>query len=465
MKINKEQRERLQRKTLVVGLGHSGQAVLHFLAGLGVAVAAADTRSDLDIDPLRSRYPALEITLGPLEAAFLSGFERIVLSPGVSRWHPAVEAAAHAGVEVVGDIELFSWLVDVPIVAITGSNGKSTVTTLVAEMAAKAGVAVRAGGNLGTPVMELLQEKLPELYVLELSSFQLESVHHFSAAAAVVLNISPDHLDRYRDLDHYAETKMRIYHRAVHSVLATDDLWIERWLERRLQSGLEPPESITRFGLDVPQAGQFGISLYAAEPWLFQGEEALLPVSAMKMKGEHSWRNALAALALGDAVGLPRTPMLEVLQTFVGLPHRTEWLGEHAGVGWINDSKGTNVGATEAAIAGLSASLNGKLIWIAGGQGKGADFSPLRSWVEAQVRCAVLLGEDRQKIAAALGGVVPVQYAAGMEEAVAVATACAQPGDTVLLSPACASFDQFTGFEARGDAFRHALSEQLGVAA
>ncbi len=455
--LSSQQLEWLQRKTLIVGLGKSGQAALHFLMACGVELEAVDTRTELSIIELQTVFSQLNIGLGPLDATQLIQFERIVLSPGISRWDPAIEEAAAAGVEVVGDVELFARLTQAPVVAVTGSNGKSTVTTLVAEMAAAAGQTVIAGGNLGIPVLEMLQQKIPELYVVELSSFQLETTESLKTVAATVLNISADHMDRYRDLDHYAEIKMKICREATVAVLPLEDPWVESWLERS-ESRLQ---QMVGFGLNQPAEDQFGVCQNDGELWLCRGEAALLPVSEMKMVGQHGWRNALAALALGEAAGLPLESMLSALKRFTGLPHRTEWVTEQQGVRWINDSKGTNVGATEAAIAGLDDAA-GEIVWIAGGQGKGGDFSPLRSLAERSVRSAILMGEDREQIAAAIEGVTVIHRVENMEEAVAVAANDAVAGDTVLLSPACASFDQFSGFEARGEAFRQAVVQQLG---
>jgi UDP-N-acetylmuramoylalanine--D-glutamate ligase len=449
----------LQRSTLIVGLGKSGQSALRYLHAAGVTLEAADTRTTLDLATLRAHYPGLKITLGPLQPQQLCRFERIVLSPGLSRWHPAVEQAAAAGVEVVGDVELFARLVQAPVVAITGTNGKSTVTTLVAQMAADAGLQVRVGGNLGTPVLELLQGVAAELYVVELSSFQLETTDSLMASAAVVLNIAPDHMDRYRSLHHYAETKMKLCHQSRHRVLPVDDPGVQQWRADHPQSCA----GAIGYGLGDSGDSRWHLQSVSGEPWIARQAEPLLPVAALRLAGRHNWSNVLAALALGEAVALPLSSMLQTLQAFTGLPHRTEWVAESDGVRWINDSKGTNVGAAEAAISGLAAA-EGKIIWIAGGQGKGGDFSALRPLARAWMRSAVLMGEDREQIAAVLKGVVPIYRVENMVEAVTVAAAKAEAGDTVLLSPACASFDQFSGFEARGEAFRAAVRGVLGVA-
>ncbi len=454
----------LERSTLVVGLGKSGQSVLRFLSSHGAPLQAADTRQGPPgLSRLQQQYPNLEISLGPLEGTLLESVERIVLSPGISRWDPAIQQAVAAGVEVVGDVELFARVATAPVVAITGSNGKSTVTTLVAAMAERGGMEARAGGNLGTPVLDLLGEKEPGLYVVELSSFQLETTDSLAPEAAVVLNVSPDHMDRYSTLDHYAETKGSIYSRAAHRIYQHGDGWPARLAAGGGSAslypyGLERPVNGKAYGIcrgDSPQKGG----------WICRGGELLIPLDKVKIRGRHNHANALASLALGDAVGIPVAAMVETLQSFGGLPHRTEWIAERHGVQWINDSKGTNVGATEAAILGLQSEIRigeQRIVLIAGGEGKGADFSPLRSLAGNLLRAVVLLGEDAPLIADSLGDTVPITLVDHMEDAVRAAERVARSGDTVLLSPACASFDMFSGFEARGDAFRQAVHDLAG---
>lgn len=447
----------LQRNTLVVGLGKSGQATIDFLMQHGVPLQALDTRvAPPGLEALRQRYPELEITLGPLDSAQLSRFERMILSPGISYWDPAIVQAREAGVEVIGDVELFGWFCSAPVVAITGSNGKSTVTTLVAEMAKTAGWRVEAGGNLGKPAVQLLESAAVDLYVVELSSFQLESTFTLAPAAAVVLNVSPDHMDRYRDLEHYSATKGGIYRHAAHRVYPEDSA---------VRPLLQQPTVVDAEDLPYGGAGaRYQLEASATgELQITRAGEPLLPVSALRIAGSHNASNALAALTLGESVGIPLAAMVETLQQFAGLPHRTEWLTEQHGIRWINDSKGTNLGATLAAIEGLT-TASGKIVLIAGGQGKGADFSPLRSVAAEALRGAVVMGEDAPLLETVLATVVPVQQVNDMGEAVAAAAAIAQAGDTILLSPACASFDQYPGFEARGEAFREAVRLYLEVA-
>lgn len=452
----------LGRSTLVVGLGKSGQSVLRFLSRHGAPLQAADTRQDPPaLSRLQQQYPGLEISLGPLRATLLESVERIVLSPGISRWDPAIQQAVAAGVEVVGDVELFARVATAPVVAITGSNGKSTVTTLVAEMATKGGMEVRAGGNLGTPVLDLLGEGEPDLYVVELSSFQLETTKSLAPEAAVVLNVSPDHMDRYATLDHYAEVKGLVYSRAAHRIYDHGDGW-----SSRLAMGDGDVGSLHPYGLGRPvNRSAYGVcrgDSVVGGGWICRGDELLTPLEGVRIRGRHNHSNALAALALGEAVGIPVAAMVETLQEFGGLPHRTEWVAEWHGVQWVNDSKGTNVGATEAAILGLQPEAGGdgeKIVLVAGGEGKGADFSPLRPLAGELLRAVVLMGEDAHLIADSLGGTVPITLVDHMEGAVRAAAELAESGDTVLLSPACASFDMFSGFEARGDAFRRAVED------
>ena len=372
--------------------------------------------------------------------------QRIVVSPGLPLSDPAIQLARDNGVEITGDIDLFAHEVDAPVVAITGSNGKSTVTTLLALMAERAGVKAAAGGNIGLPALDLLNDS-KELYVLELSSFQLETLHALPMAAAVVLNISPDHMDRYADVNAYAMCKQAIYANTTHAVINRDDAFVSKMLNQ--------DNNVVGFTLRNPAAGDFGICMHGDEQYLCRGDELLLKITELKIRGQHNHANALAALALGSSINLPMQAMLDALKHFPGLEHRTQWVAEINGVNWFNDSKGTNVGATLAAIEGLP----GKHVLIAGGQGKGADFSLLRNVAEQRLRAVVLIGEDASNIAQAVDQVVPVKFAGDMQEAVNLAAKLAQRGDNVLLSPACASFDMFNGFAHRGEVFINAVEE------
>ncbi len=443
-----EHEERQAPRTLVVGLGATGVSCARFLSRAGVPVAVTDSREQPPgLEVLQRELPDVALFLGGFDEQAFERAQRIVVSPGVSLREPLLAEARARGVEIIGDIELFARQVSAPVIGITGSNGKSTVTTLLGLMARQAGRTARVGGNLGVPALDLVDDTEPDLYVLELSSFQLETVNSLSCLAAVVLNVSPDHMDRYDSLGDYARAKQAIYHHARLQVVNRDDA--------RAAALAHARAPVTGFGCGEPREGDFGVRAIDGEPWLARGDAALMPVSELRMAGRHNLSNALAALALGAAAGLPMDAMLQALREFQGLPHRTEWVGEYRGVRWFNDSKATNIGAALAAVQGFE----GPLVLIAGGQGKGADFAELAAGLDARVRCLVLLGEAAGEIEAAVGGTLPVSHAADMGEAVRIAAAQAQPGDTVLLSPACASFDMFRGYEDRGERFVQALRE------
>jgi UDP-N-acetylmuramoylalanine--D-glutamate ligase len=442
----------LDGTTLVVGLGKSGLSAARALAALGATFAATDSRADPPgLAALRAEFPGVPCHLGGFDPAPFAGAARLLVSPGVAVTTPVIAEAAARGVPVWGDIELLARLTQVPVAAITGSNGKSTVTTLLGLMAERAGVRAAVGGNLGIPALELwLRDErntnaAPELYVLELSSFQLETTHSLNAQVATVLNISPDHLDRYDTLADYIAAKRRIFHGDGAMVVNADDPVV--------MAMVEPGRQVVRFTLAEPAAGEFGLRRAAGETWLAHGPDRWLAATELKISGEHNLANALAALAMGHVLGLRRDGMLAALREFAGLAHRTARVRERAGVNWFDDSKGTNVGATVAAVRGLP----GRVVLIAGGDGKGQDFSPLRAALADKARAVVLIGRDAPLIAAALGDSVPLQTAADMNAAVAAAARWAQPGDSVLLSPACASFDMFGGYEERGAAFAAAV--------
>jgi UDP-N-acetylmuramoylalanine--D-glutamate ligase len=435
-------------RTLVVGLGVTGLSCARFLARRGVEVAVTDSREQPPaLAAMQQELPDIALFLGGFDSDAFARAQRIVVSPGVSLQEPLLLAARRRGVEVIGDIELFARVATAPVIAVTGSNGKSTVTTLVGAMARRAGKDVRVGGNLGVPALDLIQEQEPDLYVLELSSFQLESVSSLRASAATVLNISADHLDRYDSLASYARAKQQIYRGAAVQVVNRDD---------PLACALaDASGAMTGFTLQQPGGGDFGVSVAGNAGWIAKGSEGWLPVAEVRMPGRHNLANALAALALGEAAGLPRPAMLQVLREFQGLPHRTQWVGEYQGVRWFNDSKGTNIGAALAAIQGF----DGPLILIAGGRGKGADFRQLAEGMDDRVKAVVLLGEAAHDIADALAGRFDTVFVSDMTNAVHSAAALADTGDTVLLSPACASFDMFDDYQHRGEVFMQAVRE------
>ncbi len=455
-------------RVAVVGLGDTGVSAVRFLHGLGVECLVTDSRPHPPgLEEVR-KYQGVSVFTGELRADVLSWASHILVSPGLSLADTAIRSALEHGAALISDIDLFAQMAQAPVIAVTGSNGKSTVTCLVAEMARQAGLRVRAGGNLGTPALDLLDPEC-ELYVLELSSFQLERTRRFRPDAGAVLNVSPDHLDRHPDVEEYAAIKAKLLQWSDWRVANRDDPLIVRLAEDRVTHGglgsrrvsvsgvkgrwVEKPDrwsssSIQWFSLENPDA-DYALKYSRGEPWLARRGRPLLAVSELALSGRHNQANALAALALAEAGGVALEPSLEVLRTFTGLPHRMQEVAKIDEVLWINDSKGTNVGATEAAISGLE----GPIVLLAGGVGKGADFSCLRPAVAAKVKMAVLFGRDRHRLAQALEPVTRIVQVKDLETAMKVARKNARPGDTVLLSPACASLDQFENYRSRGNRF------------
>lgn len=434
---------------IVVGLGKSGMSLVRFLAQQGVRFAVSDTRvNPPELATLQRDYPQVEVRCGELDVDFLCSASELFVSPGLAIATPALQAAAARGVKISGDIDLFARHARAPIIAITGSNAKSTVTTLVGDMARAAGKRVAVGGNLGLPALDLLADDV-ELYVVELSSFQLETTESLSAEVATCLNVSEDHMDRYADMQAYHLAKHRIFRGARQVVINRDDA-----LSRALVADQLP---CWTFGLGKPDFKGFGLIELNGEKWLAFQFEPLLTVRELKIRGAHNHSNALAALALGHAAGLPFAPMLEALKNFSGLAHRCQWVGEVRGTSYYDDSKATNVGAALAAIEGLGADINGKLLLIAGGDGKGADFAALRTPVQRFCRAVVLLGRDAGRLATTLDGAAPQVRVSSLDEAVQACAELAEPGDAVLLSPACASLDMFKNFEERGRLFAQAV--------
>ncbi len=429
---------------VVVGLGKTGLSCARHLRRRNVPFIAVDTRAEPPgIAEFRREFPDVRTECGDLKAETLCGAHTLVMSPGVDLRTLAVQKAIASGVNITGDIDIFAKLVTAPLVAITGSNAKSTVVTLVGEMAKEAGLRTAVAGNIGTPVLDLLNEEACELYVLELSSFQLETTFNLNAAVATVLNMSPDHMDRYASMQAYHRAKHRIFQGCRQVVINRDDA-----LTRPL---LPATVNVTSFGLGPEESRDFSALEHNGKQYLAHERQPLLAVEELKIAGRHNVANALAALALGRAAGLDWEPMLNTLRKFPGLPHRCQWVGTVDNVPWYNDSKGTNVGASVAAITGLGST--GKVILLAGGVGKGAKFTELGPVMGRYGKLAILFGEDADKIALVLTGIVPVQRAASLQEAVGQARTQARPGDLVLLSPACASFDMFNNYEHRGQVF------------
>ena len=429
---------------LVVGLGVTGASCVRHLASSGRTVVAVDSRERPPYrTAIESEFPEVEIRCGEFDASMFDNATEIVVSPGVSVREPVLRSAAARGVSIVGDIELFARAADAPVVAITGSNGKSTVTSLVAAMARRHGLRVGSGGNLGPPALSLLGQD-HELYVLELSSFQLETTSELGPAAATVLNLSADHMDRYDSFDAYVAAKGRVIGGDTVVVANLDDATAARL-------GGDRCERIG-FSLSVHPDARWHVEARGQDRVIVRGGEPVLPLAAVPLAGMHNVANVLAAFALGDAIRLDVGAMSSAVEAFAGLPHRCEPIATIGGVRWINDSKGTNVGATSAAIEGIGA--RGPVVLIAGGVAKGADFSPLRAPARRHVRCAVLIGRDADRLEAVLGRCTEVRRARDFETAMDIAAGAAREGDSVLFSPACASFDMFANFEARGEAFR-----------
>ena len=429
---------------LVVGLGATGLSIARYLRRAGLDAKFVDSREQPPgMDLLAEVWPDADVALGKMTLP--ADISRIIVSPGVADREPLLNKARKADIEIVSDIELFARDAEAPYVAVTGSNGKSTVTTLLYHMGRAAGKETLAGGNLGEPALDLLNVTPPDLYVLELSSFQLQRTQSLAAAVAVLLNVSPDHLDWHRSEKQYRDSKYSIYKGAKAAVINRAD--------KRAFKETRNIDAVVSFGMDEPEEGQYGIRRDDDVDYLARGNTLLIAISEMAMYGRHNQANALAALAAGELLGLSLPAMLQVLNEFPGLPHRMQFVARKGSVDYINDSKATNVAAAVASID----SVDGMIVLLAGGEGKGGDFSDLAAALETKLRAAVLIGTDADKIATALDTVMPVYFAVDMDDAVQQAAAYAETDDTVLLAPACASFDQFENYGARGDAFAAAV--------
>lgn len=443
------------KSVLVLGLGETGLSMVRWLSAQRAQLRVADSRSaPPGLAEIGQYVAAGQIYCGNFNDALFDGIELIAISPGVPLRDPAVARAVARGIEVVGDIELFAQSLPKDnrphILAITGSNGKTTVTSMVEHLCKAAGKDAVAAGNISPAVLDVVLERgvnQPEVWVLELSSFQLETTYNLNADAATVLNISEDHLDRYADMDEYSAAKARIFSGCGVQVLNRDD-------ERSMNMARKDCMIIT-FGLNSPETeSDFGIERVDEDIWLMQGKQRLLKASELQLVGMHNVANALAALALSRAIDFPMPVLLEALRSFKGLPHRVERVAEIDGIAYYDDSKGTNVGATIAALQGLGC----KAVLIAGGEGKGQDFTPLNPVVAQHARAVVLIGRDAPLIASALNGSgVDVLHAEDMNDAVQLAARLAHSGDVVLLSPACASFDMFRNYEHRAEVYVEAV--------
>jgi UDP-N-acetylmuramoylalanine--D-glutamate ligase len=435
---------------LVMGLGITGLSFARYLQRTGGTARFVDTRKEPPGQAeLKALLPNVEISVGEPTAALLDGVSRILVSPGISESDTLLKQARQRDIKVVSDIELFAQAAPAPFVAVTGSNGKSTVTTLLGLMCDAAGKRGLTGGNLGRPALDLLVDEIPDFYVLELSSFQLQRTAMLPAAVAVLLNISPDHIDWHGSEQAYIEAKYRVYREAMAVVINRD--------QPPAANRIAKAQRVISFGAGEPEDGQYGLRQDDGVTYLARGKQLLLASHDVAMRGRHNYLNGLAALAVGELMGLPTSAMLQVLHEFPGLPHRMRYVATRRGVEYINDSKATNTGAAVASVE----SIDTPLVLIGGGDSKGGDFALLATALQGKLRAAVVMGKDANKLGAALDGLAPIVHVDDMQSAVKQAAAMATAGDTVLLAPACASLDQYRNYAERGDLFaRHV--EALG---
>lgn len=443
---------------LIVGLGLTGLSIARYLTRKDESFIVYDTRIKPDgAADFKYDFPGVDLFLGELPDQIYDDLKGIICSPGVPIESPVIQKALRKNIPVFGDIDCLAKEIDVPVIAITGTNGKSTVTTLVGEMAKASGLNTAVAGNIGLPVLDILEVGVPyDIWVLELSSFQLDLTSHLKPKVSTILNISPDHLDRHHDFQSYMQSKHRIYNHAQHIVFNRDDS------ATYPESKDTPSQKRVSFGQEIKATDDWGFIKHQGGVWLAKGNEPFFSTELLKIRGRHNWMNALAACALADTVGIDHIYIKLVLERFGGLPHRSQWVKTLNDVDWVNDSKATNVGATISAITGIGGSMQGKIILIAGGQGKGASFEALAKPMSDFVRGVILIGEDADLIEHVTPESVQKVQAISMEDAVSKANAIASPGDVVLLSPACASFDMFRDFNHRGDDFMaavHGLSQ------
>lgn len=435
-------------KIVVVGLGVTGVSVARYLKALGFYFVIADSREQPPgLTQLQDELGDISVITGAFDSASLNNATHLVVSPGISLEEKAIAEAIKNGAQIIGDIDLFACSVDTPIVAITGSNGKSTVTTMLGEMAQATGKKVGVGGNLGVPALDLL-ELSAELYVLELSSFQLERTYFLNAAAATVLNVTADHLDRHENLADYANQKRRVFIGDGAMVINADDPIVAVMRQKGRNT----------LTFSIQRKADFWIGQIQGNDYLMHNEKPLMLLPELPLEGKHNAANALAALALGTAIGLDEQAMCNALRAFKGLAHRMQRVAEIRGITWVNDSKATNIGACVAALQGYGH----KVILIAGGDAKGADMTGLVATVKAKAKSVVLMGKDAGLIEQALNGCVPLYRASNMQVAVGIAASLAIAGDSVLLSPACASLDQYKNYQERGDKFTEAVLRLIG---
>jgi len=436
------------KKILVLGAGLSGMSCARFLAKHRIEFALNDSREHIvNQESFKQEFPNQTLSLGCWDKDLINDADIILVSPGIDTAIPQISRHISSHTQMFGDVELFFRLKQLPTIAVTGSNGKSTVVSLVHHIGQTLGINTQLGGNIGVPLLDVIEDDVA-LLVLELSSFQLETLSSMTATATTLLNVSDDHLDRHKTMENYQQIKQRIHLNTQCAVVNRDDK----------ASHYDGKSPVISFGESIPVAGEFGLANIEQETHLMFGDKALIATNKLPIAGKHNATNCLAALALGYAANWPLDEMIAALMTFEGLSHRCQKVPTNDGISWINDSKATNVGATIAAIEGLS-NPNHKLIVIAGGQGKGADFSPLTSILEQHVDHLIVMGEDKSLIKSACPKTVKLSDVASLNEAVALAKEEASVGDVVLFSPACASFDMFKNFAQRGDAFVHLVNE------
>ena len=436
----------------VVGLGLSGYSVVRYLRARGLEVRVVDSREEPPLsNDFTAEFPDVDVQFGAFELGQLNCQHLIVASPGIALSEPMLKQAKQDGAHIVGDVELFLQENTAPVIAITGSNGKSTVTTLVGEMCRSASMNPLVAGNIGKPVLDALTDSQSyDVAVLELSSFQLETTHQVPAESVAILNISADHMDRYDSMGDYVLSKARIIRGAKRAVLPKHDEWMAQ---------ITNVSQILGFDLEEPSNDDdFGLIRKSGKRYLAKGSQRLMALREIPLVGLHNVKNVLSAFALVDFLKLPLDSLVSAVKSFKGLDHRMQTVANSNDVVWVNDSKATNIGATASALN----SLEKPVVWIAGGQGKGADFTELKSVSMQNIKHLILIGEDAQKIATALAGVLSISHADGMPDAVAKAAKLAASGDIVLLSPACASFDMFRGFEHRGDEFAQCVANLAG---
>lgn len=445
------------QERLIIGLGETGLSCARYFRHLQLPFTLVDSRlNPPQLSTFQEEFPNVPLHLGPFEPTLFQQLTELIVSPGVNLNEPIIaDALSKTGVRPVGDIELFAQRAQAPIIAITGTNAKGTVTTLVGDMIQASKRVAALGGNIGNVALDLLATAIPDFYVLEISSFQLETTYSLKAKVATILNISPDHLDRHKTLESYTQTKQRIYNHCETAIWNRDDPSTSPSFNEF------KPKKIISFGLEKIKSDPLGFGLHSLNKkiYLTQGRQCLIPVDRLYIKGRHNWANALAALTIGHAIQLPLDSMLKALCQFKGLPHRCQWIKEEKGVTWYNDSKATNVGATLAALHGLGPAISGKIVLIAGGLGKDADFNLLRNSVARYVKVAILIGQDAALLKKALEKDTLIQSASDLSHAVLLAQKTALSGDAVLLSPACASMDMFQNYEERGNTFVQLVRE------